>query len=835
MAVYGVTSYGAAPPDGYYGAALPQYIVDPFIASPVSYESIMLTWQKPGGTIQEFRLLRNRAGYPVDENDGEILIDSATFPGTSYLDTNVIPGTYHYYGIYVLITEGLLYAWIRAGVTACLMPKSYGSGSWLYGLLPEIYQKNLGGSLTQDAAGNIYLQQFLNVIGWGLDYLKTQYELLLSANDPAAIPIGSLMNLATELGLPFYSDVSMSVMQQMVASAAHINRERGSFLGIANEITQLTGWGADIQISRNIMLEQDQSLFLDPVYPAWYSNTAYHLGERVTYSNYIYQNLIEGTIGIAPTGLGTSNANWQVVLSSPNNPSLWNPATGWRSTWEARYPAATNSAATSGGCYVQAVVSEGTTPPATALLYLQRVTLINPQHQAFNTNPAFSPTVLPWTVTGGTLTLAQLSGYAGTPAVLTPSGSASQAFISSELEPCASGAGIQVAALVYSPTGYSNAFVSLNWYDSGKNLLSTSSGGGTAIPANTWTTLTFSANAPFGALQEVVGIQDPVTTTSFASNGLQVTNTSGSAQAVELRTLARTQADMQRGNAYPDPAQVIGDGIPIPWTPGFEQWEPTTEYGTGQLVWYGGQPFISLKASLNIVPALNTNTPTNEWAPLGFDQRIMLMWSAYQMQTGGTVTTATPYAVWYDQWGNRIASVTARNNGTPGNPPNNLIYDSFSGGWGASINGRSPDLGGLTWTTGAGSLTVDGFAGGAAHPGVPTTRSYAVINSGVANTMLGLTMQTAPAAGYSCGLVARWSNDTNYWRIDQNFITTVVAGSKTHAATHSTAFSPGDRMTVSLNGNVVTVYRNNGTTAVSTFTSSFNSTATSHGIISELT
>ena len=82
------------------------------------YATIMLQWTQPQGSIMDFRLLSNRYGFPVDENDGNILIDSSAFPGTAYADQDVIPGAYHYYGIY-LLTEGV---WNRAGFASCLSP-----------------------------------------------------------------------------------------------------------------------------------------------------------------------------------------------------------------------------------------------------------------------------------------------------------------------------------------------------------------------------------------------------------------------------------------------------------------------------------------------------------------------------------------------------------------------------------------------------------------------------------------------------------------------------------------------------------------------------------------
>src|ERR1700740_1769576 len=54
------------------------YSIQPFNSIEVDYQTVMLTWQLPINATQvlDFRLLRSRYGFPVDENDGVILLDS---------------------------------------------------------------------------------------------------------------------------------------------------------------------------------------------------------------------------------------------------------------------------------------------------------------------------------------------------------------------------------------------------------------------------------------------------------------------------------------------------------------------------------------------------------------------------------------------------------------------------------------------------------------------------------------------------------------------------------------------------------------------------------------
>ena len=349
MTAYGFSAYDSGflfegkiyplSPQNYYGLSLFTPLnVNPFTAVARDYATIMLQWTQPQGSILEFRLLSNRYGYPVDENDGNILIDSTVFPGTTYADQDVIPGAYHYYGIY-LLTEGV---WNRAGFASCLMPFYYASGARMFSLLPTYFREVSDTELTQDATDNSYLEQYLNVIGWGMDFLRTQYGMLLShLNDPMAIPLGDVVNLAAELGMPFQPDIPASLTRKAVANWTHVCQERGTPGGIAEHVTLLTGYPMDLRAGKNLMLENDQSGPIDPLPAAWSAGIGYKVGEMVTYGNYVYACLATGGSGTAPSGTTAPNTYWQVVQNTTDaKATLANTKTvGGISTWEAIYPA----------------------------------------------------------------------------------------------------------------------------------------------------------------------------------------------------------------------------------------------------------------------------------------------------------------------------------------------------------------------------------------------------------------------------------------------------------------------------------------------------------------
>lgn len=805
--IYGISQYGTS----LYGFGIPSgYIVDPFTATPFNYEVINLGWVQCSNPIAEFRLLRNRFGYPVDENDGELLLDTEVWPGNAFADTDIIPGTYHYYGIYLLVQQGEIFTWIRAGLAACLAPGDFASENYLFELIP-LSMRDIGQvELTADATGNLFLYQFMQVIGWGLDYLRTQYSLALQANNPQVIPLNSLMNLAGTIGYPFEPEIAAGVMRKGIANAAHVATERGTTLGIINEVNILTGWEIIPTIGYNQMLENDHGYFISPVdnYLPWNSTVSYDAGEYVTVGSYVYVSNLGSNLNHT-VNTGGNNTWWNVVLDTDNTTTLANPVTGGINIWESRYTAASGQVAPSNTC------------------------------------------------------------------------------------------------------------------------------------------------------REGVGIANPIST-DFQRCGVRVYNTGGSSQSCELRTPARTTVDQSNLSSDPDPQQVILDGVPVTYLIPSEAWQGNTELETNAIVEYNGQPFIALRPSTGAVPTTNTNVPSNEWQPIGLDQRIAIMMSAYVSQSLTTGTNyqcpVTPYVVWYDQWGRYIAKVTARNAlaqindvvvattanivGTPAantltatahaafpaqdgvtlntigqtillqsqttttqngiyqlstvgsgsvswvltrttantaypglavqadqgtvnggltfycqntstptfgttaitfsatalpatlQPPG-LIFDSFTQGWGTSISGSATDISGLTWTAQAGGMTMTAFGNGTVSPTTMGTRSESLISSGLSNCALGVTFASGPDSGNSQALVFRWTSDSNYWRADQYTLSKLVAGVWTVLAAHTTQFLPGDRMNVTLNGSVITVFRNN--VQVSTATDAFNSTATSHGILYEQT
>ena len=831
---------------------------------PRDYATILLQWAQPQGSVIDFRLLSNRYGFPVDQNDGNILIDSSSFPGTAYADQDVIPGAYHYYGIY-LLTEGV---WNRAGFASCLMPFYYAEGSRMYNLLPTYFREVSDTELTQDATNNQYLEQFLNVTGWGMDYLRTQYDMLARhLNDPMAIPLGDLLNLAGELGMPFQPEIPASLMRKAVANWTHVCQERGTPGGIAEHVTLLTGYPVDLRSGKNMMLENDQSGPVDPAPAAWRASLGYVPGEMVTYGSYVYVCLVgappgtgklgagggpDAGLGIPPSGTTAPNTYWAVVQNTTDaQATLANTHTvGGISTWEAIYPALDNNGAF--------------TPPVGALV--TSVGLPDPLNTSSWTHNAFS--VFNKEATTQDIMLRSVSRLAsdmtGSNTTMAPD----------KLQPVLDGIPVQqlsIAAhgwsastryptdsiVIYNQLLYkalrasTNALppvpgspVNQNWtFTSGASPWTGASGATIAQSSAQAFTGTYSlAVTPNGTTSGPAALSESIAVipgaTYYAEGWTYITAGYNGAQI---------------GVVWYDPfGQVIssasGGTVNIPaatWTQVTATAVAPAGAATGRMIiQLSGTPSGSVVSYWDDVVLSCWQTP--EWCLVSPDNRLWFILSGYTAQSLTSLLNRTveviPYVEWYDSGGNLIVSngqarvfprVTTP--GTASNPPN-LTHDSFCLRPWRYLHGRQTDSRDQQWTGQAGLWLVSPYAGGCVYPNQQSTRCVATV-TGLPGTSgspcyIAATFASSPQAGYDAGIIFRYVSTSSYWRAGMTGLYSVTGGSATLVGSYSTACQPGDRLTVYLSGNNITVYRNGA--QVLTTSNAYNASATLHGLAYEL-
>lgn len=148
-----------------------------------------------------------------------------------------------------------------------------------------------------------------------------------------------------------------------------------------------------------------------------------------------------------------------------------------------------------GGARVTTVVCAST--PDHRLLGLCEATQIS---SAQNANQGFESGIAPWTVTGGTVAQSTVQVFEGEfAAQVTPSGTDTLVYLTSETLPCMPGQHVTVEGRMwFSAAVTAQASMSVNWFDLSGAYLSTSSNS-ISVPAATWTDLANTFTAPAGA------------------------------------------------------------------------------------------------------------------------------------------------------------------------------------------------------------------------------------------------------------------------------------------------------------------------------------------------
>lgn len=337
MATYGISIYGKSK----YGTTVGvEYSVAPFTATQTDYGRLTLRWTNPTGTWRYFRLIKNYYGFPGYESDGEVLVDidnNYTYPTGSYDDSDLIPGRYAYYGVYVGVQDGNAIDWKRAGFVTGLPVADYGFQDRLWSQLPEVMRLESVSSLTDGGDENAALKQFLSVFAYHFDMLRTEAETLLAFNDVHNVKYSIIESLASELNATFEPELSPRLNRRQVQYATYMHQKRGTTLGLEQLINTVTGWHADIAVGNNRMLDSDQSSFVHPTYDDWSPYTNYPAGQKVSYNSYVYVANAGGAFGTAqaPSGTNTNNTWWNVVQGTVDSTTLFNPDTGGQSSWGA--------------------------------------------------------------------------------------------------------------------------------------------------------------------------------------------------------------------------------------------------------------------------------------------------------------------------------------------------------------------------------------------------------------------------------------------------------------------------------------------------------------------
>lgn len=226
---------------------------------PVDYDGLLITWPLQTSPVTEQLLLRSSFGTPLTiySGDGFPLVDQTiinvtpslpnaviTTEGapflTSYLDTDLTPGRFYYYSLIVYNSSIGEYELVGAAQGLVLTYWAFGAmfASWM----PNWYLSQDDGLAT--AAEPIGpLQRFLNLLGYEMDWIRSEIESFFLFTNPSLISGAILPYLGANLGVDYEPELGMARTRVLVENAVYLYKNKGTLTGVAAAASAFSGYG----------------------------------------------------------------------------------------------------------------------------------------------------------------------------------------------------------------------------------------------------------------------------------------------------------------------------------------------------------------------------------------------------------------------------------------------------------------------------------------------------------------------------------------------------------------------------------------------------------------
>lgn len=363
MAVYGQDLYGKS----FYGADVTvSFSVGPVSAVQSGYGEISLYWTTPRNTENwsTLRLVRNTAGYPSSEEDGDVLLEiSSTQAQNSYTDSDLTGGRYYYYAFFlasnfpaysssttyqpgdtvsysgsnwvcsaantlnVTPVAGAQWAatnevalWNRAGQAVSLAVADYGYLDVLMELTPSPYSTDSTEISAPGDQSDSPLSRYMSVLAWALNMARTELGEQQHLHRVDTMPLDRMEKLAQELGTTGEASITPRLRRYRVANSAQLARRKGTLESIKEAVYAATGYDVDFGQSVNRLLDADQAEFRYPRFPAWDPSVVYQPGATISYNGYLYTAVPNTTRVEAETATISLSGTPSYVLQS-NRPT----------------------------------------------------------------------------------------------------------------------------------------------------------------------------------------------------------------------------------------------------------------------------------------------------------------------------------------------------------------------------------------------------------------------------------------------------------------------------------------------------------------------------------
>ena len=212
---------------------------------------------------------RSGFGFPRTPNDGEKVflrlrneVNPLYDPEYnsllwSMVDTKLQVGRWYYYTLFVKYRDQ---DWQVVNKTHCLVPVNYEHADKLWELIPPYYR--YVDDLANPRANSSVLRRFMSVIGYALDFTRTEIEGIENTYAADLAPMQLYRELGRQnFGIPESEALGDVRYRRLTARANRLFGLRGTAEGLAEFVATATQYQTAVTLGRNEMLVSDDSEF----------------------------------------------------------------------------------------------------------------------------------------------------------------------------------------------------------------------------------------------------------------------------------------------------------------------------------------------------------------------------------------------------------------------------------------------------------------------------------------------------------------------------------------------------------------------------------------------
>lgn len=254
-AVFGETLFGVPPT---VSASTTITIV------PIGYGSLEVNWAPIKGVLSQ-TLVRSTYGIPTSVSDGTVLLNESgsTAYSAQFVDNGLQSGRFYYYALFVdaleqatpQIGEELLAASAQG-----LVLTDWGFGDTFQSWTPDWYMW-ADGNLATTAQPQGPLERFLNLLGYEMDWMRSEIETFTTLSSADFISGALLPALGATYGVTYEPELGMTRSRVLIKNAVTLYKQKGTPGGIAAAASAFSGYGAEVTIGKNIEIQLDDSAF----------------------------------------------------------------------------------------------------------------------------------------------------------------------------------------------------------------------------------------------------------------------------------------------------------------------------------------------------------------------------------------------------------------------------------------------------------------------------------------------------------------------------------------------------------------------------------------------